>query len=409
MENIIELKNLLDKVSEISKRFEEVAKVTGNNFNVFNVINVTTDEVRLHSKFLAELLNPNGSHGQEDVFLKLFVDQFKIDIDTATTKVKIEKYIGTKTETTGGYLDIYAEDVKGKSFIIENKIYAKDQENQLLRYYSCKPNNLLYLTLLGNKPHKNSYGTLKVNQDFMLLSYKEDIISWLTACRKEAVELPLLREGITHYINLIKNLTGQSTNSKMNKEISNYIASSVDNLKQATLIEQNLVKAKILIQWNFWNSLEAKLVHKNLILLEKKKPTKENVIGYYTKTRNKDYYYGFWIKIYEKDTISIHFGIEIGEEIYYGFTIENNGLGCISSLNEYEKYRKIVLDLDPKYKNTEWFLGSKFPEKKLNFSSFNSDAIFNLADSIKLDETTTNIANDIHKDITAFKQKLENI
>ncbi|WP_282133582.1 PD-(D/E)XK nuclease family protein [Cellulophaga baltica] len=404
-----DLNKLIDKVSEISKRFEEVAKVSGNNFNVFNVINVTTDEVRLHSKFLAELLNPNGSHGQEDVFLRLFVDQFKIDIDTATTKVEIENYIGTKTETTGGYLDIYAEDAKGKSFIIENKIYAKDQENQLLRYYNYMPNNLLYLTLLGNEPHKNSYGTLKVNQDFMLLSYKEDIISWLTACRKEAVELPLLREGITHYINLIKNLTGQSTNSKMNKEITKYIASSADNLKQATLIEQNLVEAKILIQWNFWNSLEAKLVHKNLILLEKKKPTKDNIIGYYTKTRNRDYYYGFWIKIYEKENITIYFGIEIAEEIYYGFTIENNGKGGISSLNEYGKYRNIVLDLDPKYKNTEWFLGSKSPEEKLNFSSFNSDAIFNLADSIKLDETTTNIANDIHKDIIAFKLKLKDI
>ena len=46
------MKNLLKRVTEISNKYQDLAKVSGNNFNVFNVINVTSDEVRLQSRFI---------------------------------------------------------------------------------------------------------------------------------------------------------------------------------------------------------------------------------------------------------------------------------------------------------------------------------------------------------------------
>lgn len=36
----------------------------GDFFNIFSILKMETDEVKTHSAFLAELLNPKGSHGQ---------------------------------------------------------------------------------------------------------------------------------------------------------------------------------------------------------------------------------------------------------------------------------------------------------------------------------------------------------
>lgn len=66
------LDKLLSNVGAIHNNYKKQHLESGNAFNVFEIINVTTDEVRLHSKFIAELLNPNGSHGQQDLFLSLF-------------------------------------------------------------------------------------------------------------------------------------------------------------------------------------------------------------------------------------------------------------------------------------------------------------------------------------------------
>ncbi|WP_051941884.1 PDDEXK-like family protein [Maribacter forsetii] len=275
--NQISYKELLKSIGEIYKKYEELEKVSGEAFNIFKVINVTSDEVRLHSKFLAELLNRNGSHGQGDVFLKLFVKQLGISLDTSSTTVKVEKYIGKITDSSGGYIDIFISDNKGQSITIENKIYAGDQDNQLLRYFNFNPNNILYLTLWGDTPEDYSSSGLIIDEEFKRISYKEDIIDWLVSCRKEAVELPLLREGISHYINLIQLLTGQTGTTKMNKEVKEYIASSSEVLKQASLIADNINDAKVQVQWSFWESLKEKLDAEGLTFLEKKKVTWDNV------------------------------------------------------------------------------------------------------------------------------------
>src|SRR5207247_3770948 len=49
--------------------------ITAPHFNVFRVLNVQRKEVKLHSRFLAELLNPRGSHSQRHRFQKLFLEQ----------------------------------------------------------------------------------------------------------------------------------------------------------------------------------------------------------------------------------------------------------------------------------------------------------------------------------------------
>jgi len=139
----------------------------GENFNVFSALNMCSDEMRLHSRLLATLFNPKANHGLGNEFLRQFlVTAIKVDDNYIThcNESIAERYVGEVTETTGGRIDIILEDGK-HGIIIENKIYASDQPNQLLRYhnYGVKQfgeNNfkLVYLTLYGSEPSSDSLG-----------------------------------------------------------------------------------------------------------------------------------------------------------------------------------------------------------------------------------------------------------
>ena len=139
---LIELQHLLDSIKGIDRRYQDVWKERediGISYNVFDVLGLSTSEVGLHSAILASLLMPRG-HGAGRQFLEAFLKIPCLDLpnrflDPEKTVVEKEKYIGPVTDTEGGRIDLYLTD--GKNYlIIENKIYAADQQNQLLRYHN---------------------------------------------------------------------------------------------------------------------------------------------------------------------------------------------------------------------------------------------------------------------------------
>jgi len=226
-----EIRHLLNNAQIIYEHFDELRKLSGEGFNIFSVLQIESSEVVTHSRFLTELLNPNGSHGIGDTFLKLFVDQLDIpDFNTKTATAKSEISIGEKTDETGGRIDIVISNQSGRKIVIENKIYAVDQPNQLLRYRNQYPDaTLLYLTLNGKKPsdYSKGKGEGKLSDEaYKCISYRNDILNWLENCRKESANFPLLRETITQYIILIKKLTNQNLSSKMNEQIIDLVISN---------------------------------------------------------------------------------------------------------------------------------------------------------------------------------------
>lgn len=225
----------LNKIVSLAKIYEERKTLSGENFNVFNILNLSTNEVRTHSAFLAELLNPKGSHNQKELFLELFVKQLGIvNFSCPGARIEVEKYIGpiSESKSEGGYIDIIITDTFNNSIIIENKIYAGDQEKQLLRYSNFGKNNrnsfyLYYLTIEGKDATDFSKLGLK-KEDFTNISYTSNILKWLESCHKESVHLPILRETILQYINLIKILTNQTIYKDMEKEIIEILKSNPD-------------------------------------------------------------------------------------------------------------------------------------------------------------------------------------
>lgn len=404
-------KQLLSRVGKVCKHHNELSRISGADFNIFKITKIAFDEVK-HSAFLAELLSPNGSHGQGDTFLRLFARKFEvINFNTESAITKVESYVGQVTEDSGGRIDILIDDRRGNHIIIENKIYAGDQPNQLIRYYNFKKQNLFYLTLNGVEASEKSTTNnkqsikLKAKEDYRPIAYKSDIVEWLELCQKEAVAMPLLREGIAHYINLIKYLTGETANKAMQKEIVDLITESPVNLANAKEIAQNYAEAPKKIMNNFFKSLKHALEDAGVTLLENDKTVSENRVENFF--RKKDRYFGFWSCIYKKGDLSIHWGFEISDDVYFGFTLEKNGGGGISNKPEFDEYQKITKSCDMNYRNTAWWLGVQETVPRLDFRAFNSEDIFKLADKSFLERTVENIAAKAASDIQFVKERLE--
>jgi len=244
---------LLDKVGEVVRENQEIEMKKGEGFNIFSILKLETSENKTHSAFIAELLNPKGTHQKKGLFLSLFANLIGIkewpDFDRTT--VIIEKHIG-KTDleaASGGRVDIYIT-YGNQSICIENKIYAGDQPKQIQRY--CKHNKfnnkVYYLTLKGGMPHVDSCGDLVADIDYYCISYKHTIIEWLQLCLEHTDEHPILRETIRQYIILIKKLTGTLTNKKMENELMDLL---FNNLEAADTISQNLRTAKYKVKSAF--------------------------------------------------------------------------------------------------------------------------------------------------------------
>jgi len=311
-ENINNIKNLLQNVSIIQEKYDEIAKITGENFNIFSVMNMEYDEVYTHSAIIGELLNPNGSHGQGSIFLDLFVDEInksfnsdedKIELDHFGTLVNdkiCERVISQSNDwenVVGGRIDIIIEDSK-QIIIIENKPGWQDQPYQLIRYNKyaetkvSKKAFLFYLTLDGRPLKKeeefyvinginiegynfkyneiNKYVKFKddnIDNDnihhclYYPISFKYHIKDWIEKCLEKTHSLPIIRETLAQYLHLIKKLTNQSTNYKMSEEIIKLIAYSAESVKASKLIIENYENAL--------NTLKSKVVNTFIEILIK--------------------------------------------------------------------------------------------------------------------------------------------
>lgn len=237
--------NLLSQVAFISQKYDEIAEITGENYNIFEILDVNTLEDK-HSRILTDILNPKGLHDCGNIFLKLFFEKFLLKETKANnfdfSKFQVHREYYAKDF---GRIDIFIN-CKDFGIVIENKIHAGDQPEQLKRYDEFlkrefkRKSHIFYLTLNGNKA--SDYSSEGV--EYKTLSYAKDILDWLKSCQKEVYNKPIIRETLEQYINLIKILTNQTRSEKMSEEIANTITSSAENMKSAFEIGKNLQKAK---------------------------------------------------------------------------------------------------------------------------------------------------------------------
>ena len=297
------LESILDQIRVLKAKYDERAEVTGENFNVFSILDRESDEVKTHSAFIAELLNPQGSHSQGTLFLKLFLGKLlkklqkeqkaqkeleelrkklkQIEKDNEYDKFEIGVEVSFEKKGQRSRIDILIES-SDVCIVIENKIYAEDQERQLGRYYEYaldtrKKRGIIYLTLGGDEPEERTlYGDKpdkiplcrRLPEDTVVcLSYEKFIDEWLGACIKEVARISQIRETLHQYQMTVKKLTGQPINKRYVMTLKNILLED-ENYNLIPGLEAALSEAQTDLQTDlqckFLSALKNHLETKNL-------------------------------------------------------------------------------------------------------------------------------------------------
>lgn len=219
-------------------------------FSIFDMLGQSSRELT-HSAFIAQMLNPRGNHGMGTTFLNLFLEQLKLNekFNTDNVEVEIEKDFGPKEGSgvyaKGGRVDIYIKNSHGQIIVIENKLYANDQEDQLQRYRnSTGPDSFIYYLSLDRHAPSNSPSSIGYN----LISYRDEIKCWLNKCLDTVHLNNHLSTIIQQYMFTIDNLTSD-------QEVSNTIQSSSSNIRAALQIARLADKARKNLKHRFLEEL----------------------------------------------------------------------------------------------------------------------------------------------------------
>lgn len=212
--------NLLKKYNTCMEEYSIKNKSIAEDFNVFNILKIETQEVITHSPIIAHLLDPRGHHAQQDFFYELFL---KIAIHEKDVEQKFinasykDYFVITEKEK----IDIRIESRNLSNpfiIIIENKIYADDQNEQIKKYYEIIKKRwsddeilIFYLTRHGDDPSTSSIPKklmekLKAKKILYTISYKNEIKNWLEKSLENDIIAPKVKHTIEQYLQTIKTL-----------------------------------------------------------------------------------------------------------------------------------------------------------------------------------------------------------
>lgn len=248
------VKTLLANVSKCLKAINESSS-NREDFNVFRLCRVNHYE-NAHSRIMAEFLNPQGSHGFGDAFLSKFYEIAGLDKRIGSPRIDTERWTGRLSgKEYERRMDIVIEDNINdqddvrrnqspckRLTVIENKILAGEQTDQLCDYYDwmCQSahgvkdlRELVFLTLDGRESETcNGKPTVRI-------SYAKTICAWLDACIKIAAEQPIVRETLRQYRNLIIKLIPTERDVQPMNEITTKCTETPELFEAALVIANN--------------------------------------------------------------------------------------------------------------------------------------------------------------------------
>ncbi len=199
----------------------QVERRTASNYNIFRLLRIEHDEEKTHSRMLSDLLDPHGSHGQGELFLRLFLDhchQKRGRQPLPDAAYASQWVVETEKGIPTGRLDIVIR-CPAIDFVvvIENKIFAPEQSDQLGRYARWvrsqhrDPNKrmLIFLTPDGQSPATGS------DEDWLCLSYTHDIAGVIKRVLQDHIEPSNLSFTLRQYLAVITNLVAENERGEL--------------------------------------------------------------------------------------------------------------------------------------------------------------------------------------------------
>ncbi len=195
--------------SNLQRKEQSWQMAKAPNFNIFRALGLQRRESK-HSRFLAELLDPRGSHAQGDRFLTAFLclaREFGLHCPSEWPVEPKKNWEITTEEVVSesDRLDIVLRCRRARfMMVIENKIDAPEGYKQLLRYENWLQKqkaefdfrNLVFLAPDVRQPRTIS--TAKC----LCLSYREHVSDWLRSMIGE-IQAPPLQFAISQYLQVL--------------------------------------------------------------------------------------------------------------------------------------------------------------------------------------------------------------
>ena len=192
----------------IRVKLSEAGHLLAPDFNIFYVLNLQHSE-KMHSDFLAELLLPKGRHGQGEVFLKRFLEHLeKTEPRSRPVSPALSAasrvWVRRERKILDGRIDIVVEVIKPSIvLVIENKIGAPDQEDQVNRYrrwLDKQPQLNKFLVYLTKEGLRST--SAKPEEKYTPMSYVSDVNKWLQSCLPE-LAAPKIVQLVNQYLELL--------------------------------------------------------------------------------------------------------------------------------------------------------------------------------------------------------------
>ena len=177
--------------SELVQAREDIAAYNRKHSNGFNVFAYVRPNENGLSDILADLLDPRGTHGQGDAFLRLLEKELDVTFPADCKAVKVDReemttYISNSRRRIDIVLDFGAFGVG-----IENKPWAGEQPDQVKEYFSHLGGRysqgfvLIYLSGDGQPPPSVAIEELirrERQNEFRLLAYRTGFVDWIRGC-----------------------------------------------------------------------------------------------------------------------------------------------------------------------------------------------------------------------------------
>lgn len=322
------IEELLKKVYDTTQSIPVYHSKT--SYNLFETLEISGKEV-LMCRFLADLLNPEGSHGCGILFLKTFLEEVlqekRMPDSLLSHTIVTKEYVIDKDRR----IDLV---IQNADFFIpmEVKIYAGEQEGQCFDYFEhAKNSKIVYLTRFGDTPslysrkQRGGSGILSLSQ-IQCISWSEDISGWLDR-RLGSLPQPV-EEAVQQYLDTIHRVSDGRKRKKMEK-IMEVLHESPDYFAAGLEIERTMKQAKIkLIRMVFDDFKEAMepLTKKYGLELE----TDAKYYSYENPKHDRFYdcystYPGLNYVVkqakFQKESLQMWFRIEIEQNLFAGFSL----------------------------------------------------------------------------------------
>lgn len=379
----VDLKNAFDKVLKEIIPFNIAREEEQKQFNILKAVRTNNDEVKLHSRMISSLLDPNAPHGLGKEPLRLFLKLINAEhideiVEDKDATLKIQPNYQNKKENEE--MDILIT-TKEYAVLIENKIWAGDsnktkdcfyengdhkgkwkRKGQLERYYALLVNEgnnnnvygnfkkdniqVVYLTVDEHNPSRESTGEIRevegdphslkfadLPKKIKKINYREHVLKWLNKLLEIENIDSSIKTIIKQYAMTVNELTDVTERINIVKAIGSL--SDQERTALASLFDSKKQKH---ISWHiadfFFQELYKKIEETGLSMYIKKNDAKGEPIEV------KDIYESMPQILNEKKyDVNIYF--EGGKPLTYrqgvitldGLRIDFNNLTCVDTLH----------------------------------------------------------------------------